>query len=362
MFLVLGLVPSAWLLRRMPVGFFFMFGGWLAILGGIALPLTVAICWRRWTPMRRRTVYGIGGALILGLILLAMIPLARADAQGRHPAVSDEVVRLAALATQVALAVWSVSAERGGGVRARRRDVFAYTSIIFAITLGVFVGRRTPAWVVVPIVALVAVRFAWLPTPAGGDANPRGRGGVATALLFTWTVAVLALQTQLLATLGGLAATTAAFGIGMVLLLVLSHSAAEAPMRSLGAGVAGFVVVMFAFVFLMPSLAGGKYLLQVGLRQVPMATTGTTVNNGQVTRWYSTDMTHRQAQSAIAQSFRSPPVSVWMSADGSSTTGLLFGYRLEARYYAQGQRIGTSSPCSTELRSCVGVAVRRSSD
>lgn len=119
---------------------------------------------------------------------------------------------------------------------------------------------------------------------------------------------------------------------------------------------------MFAFALLMPSLAGGKYLLQVGLRQVPTATEGTTVKDNQVTRWYATDMTRREALSTIGRSFRSPPVSVWPSADGSFTTGLLFGCRLEARYYAQGQRIGTSSPCSTELRACVGVAVRRASD
>lgn len=222
MFLVLGLVPLTWLLRRMPVGFFFMAGGWLAILAGFALVPTVIVSWHQWTPKRRRAVYGLGGALILGLVLLAIIPIARADARGQTPLVSDDVVRLVTLAMQVVLAAWALNGDRLRRGSVRARDVVAYASVIFVISLGVFVGRRAPAWVVVPIVALVAVRFAWLPTPEeGADGRRRGRDGVATALFFTWTVAVLALQTQLLATLGGLVAITAAFCFGMVILLVL---------------------------------------------------------------------------------------------------------------------------------------------
>lgn len=362
-FLLVGLAPSLWLLRRMPIGFFFMAGGWTAIIAGIALVATTLSYVKRSTPGLRRAALILACALILGLALLAMIPVSRADARGQAPVVSDHVVRLLALVAQGCVAAWALNADRLRNCRRQARDVAAYGSAILTVTLGVFLGRRLPAWVVVPIVALVAVRFAWLPTPDEDDLQmDRRRDAVTTTLFFTWTVGVLALQTQLLATLAGLAAVTAAFGIGVVVLLRLLRAGTGPTARALGAAFVAFMVVMFAFVLLMPSLTGGRYLLQIGLDRAPaMTVAGTTVDNSLVTRWYATDLAQRDALKVIGDSFRSPPVSVWPSKDGSTATGLLFGYRLEARYYDRGQRIGAPSPCSTELSACVGVAVRRSS-
>jgi hypothetical protein len=119
---------------------------------------------------------------------------------------------------------------------------------------------------------------------------------------------------------------------------------------------------MFAFVLLMPSLAGGRYLLEIGVRRVAhMSVNGMRSDDGVVTRWYSTDLDRENAIAALSGSFRRPPVSVWSGPDGSSTVGLLFGYRLEAQYHARGEPIGAAAPCSTELHACMSLAVRRSS-
>jgi hypothetical protein len=60
------------------------------------------------------------------------------------------------------------------------------------------------------------------------------------------------------------------------------------------------------------------------------------------------------ALAAISDAFRSPPVSSWPDADGHGVTGLLFGYRIEARWAA------TSPGCAGGR--CLVITVRRSTD
>lgn len=366
MFLAAGLLPTLWLLRRMPIGFFFMAGGWAAILAGIAIVPSTTALWMRRTRARRRLVVVLGAVLVGGLGLLAMIPAARADARGTAPVIGDSALRAGALTVQIAIAAWVLARHRlHGERRSLARNAVTYGAAIFTVTLGVLLGRRLPMWVIVPIVGVVAARFALLPVSDhwGDERSPAMTEVLRTVLFFTWTVAVLALQTQLLRSVGGLVAVTCAFVVGLLILLRTITRDPGVRAQVVGTGAAAFVAVMFAFVLLMPSIAGGRYLLEIGVRPIPhMVVAGARSDDGIFTRWYSTDLGRQAAVAAVVRSFRSPPVSAWSGADPSSTVGLLFGYRLEARYYGRGERVGGSAPCSTELHACVALAVRRSSN
>jgi len=59
---------------------------------------------------------------------------------------------------------------------------------------------------------------------------------------------------------------------------------------------------------------------------------------------------------AVDDPFRSPPVSAWPDADDHGVTGLIVGYRIEARY--------EQSPTAQHFPdgACVVVTVRRSTD
>jgi hypothetical protein len=185
-------------------------------------------------------------------------------------------------------------------------------------------------WFIVPLIAVVAARFAVIPFRDHHAANDSRPSLIATTLLFTWTVAVLVLQGQLLRDLEHLLATVVAFALGLVLLFLWLPAEGRARRRALGTAAAAFVPLLFAIGLLMPSVAGAQYLFEIGLKK-PVALTlksGSYVE-GRYERWYATDLDEGGAMSSVAASFRSPPVSMWPGAGGTGLTGLILGYRME---------------------------------
>lgn len=361
-FLVVGLLPTLWLTRQMPIGFFYMAGGWTMIISALAaVPIGVAAA-RNW-PARRWLLVAVIAAFLVGAGLLAMTVVARADARGQHLPVTDWQVRAAALGLQGALAGWAVVAvarRRRGDHAAVVRTLFAYGASIATVALGVMAGRRLPVWFIVPLVSVVAARFAVLPLRDQDAASDSRPSLIATTLLFTWTVAVLVLQGQLLRDLEHMLATVVAFALGLVLLSFWLPADGRARRRALGTAAAAFVPLLFAIGLLMPSVAGAEYLFEIGLRK-PVALTlksGSYVE-GRYERWYATDLDEGDAMSSVAASFRSPPVSVWPGAGGAGLTGLILGYRMEVGYWKQGSPAPLGAGCSTELTSCVRISVQR---
>lgn len=45
-FVAIGLLPTLWLLRRMPIGFFYMFGFWTAFTSAVLLVVAFVGKWR----------------------------------------------------------------------------------------------------------------------------------------------------------------------------------------------------------------------------------------------------------------------------------------------------------------------------
>lgn len=151
-----------------------------------------------------------------------MTSAARADARGDRLPLTDRQAQVSALVLQIGLAAWAVRdvARGGAGRHEVARTGLSYAAAIATVTFGVAVGRHVPVWFIVPIVGVVAARFAMLPLPSGNAPDAlvtEHASPVATTLLFTWTVAVLVLQGQLLTGIVDLAATVVAFGSGIVL-------------------------------------------------------------------------------------------------------------------------------------------------
>jgi hypothetical protein len=361
-FLVVGLVPTLWLTRQMPIGFFYMAGGWTMIISALAAVPIGVVAARNW-PARRSLLVAVLAAFLAGAGLLAMTVVARADARGQHLPVTDWQARAAALGLQGALAGWAVVAvarRRRGDHAAVVQTLFAYGASIATVALGVMAGRRLPVWFIVPLVSVVAARFAVLPLRDQHAASDSRPSLIATTLLFTSTVAVLVLQGQLLRDLEHLLTTVVAFALGLVLLSFWLPAEGSARRRALGIAAAAFVPLMFAIGLLMPSLAGAQYLFEIGLKK-PEALTLKSASyvEGRYERWYVTDLDKGDAMSSVAASFRSPPVSVWPDADGAGLTGLILGYRMEVRHWKQGSPAPMGAGCSTELTSCVRISVQR---
>ncbi|MDQ4039088.1 MAG: hypothetical protein M3313_12260, partial [Actinomycetota bacterium] len=312
---------------------------------------------------RRWLLVAVIATFLAGAGLLAMTVVARADARGQHLPVTDWQVRAAALGLQGALAGWAVVAvarRRRGDHAAVVRTLFAYGASIATVGLGVMAGRRLPVWFIVPLVSVVAARFAVLPLRDEHTANDSRPSLIATTLLFTWTVAVLVLQGQLLRDIDHLLATVVAFALGLVLLSLWLPGDGRARRRALGTAVAAFVPLLFAIRLLMPSVAGAQYLFEIGLKK-PEALTLKSASyvEGRYERWYATDLDEGDAMSSVAASFRSPPVSVWPDAGGAGLTGLILGYRMEVGYWKQGSPAPMGAGCATELTSCVRIGVHR---
>jgi hypothetical protein len=181
-------------------------------------------------------------------------------------------------------------------------------------------------------------------------------------LSFTWTVAVLALQAQLLNRASGLPALIVAFFLGLALVALRLREPPAGRARASATAVAAFLPMLFWLALLMPSLAGARYLLDIGLRG-PAAhrLVSSAYVEGNYERWYSTELDEAAALSALNAACRSPPVSAHSDADGHGLTGLIFGYRIEARYWPRGTAPSRQADCPHKVENCVHIVVRRSS-
>lgn len=367
LFLAVGLVPSFWLLRRMPLGFFFMAGGWAMILSGLTLVPVAALSVRR--SHLRRWVLVLTGLFILGAVLLAMMHLARSDARGDRPPFTDDQVRTGVFVIQTLLASWAGRAAVKNplvGRQATRAVVVGYGLVIATIGMQFLFGDDVSGWLFVPAVALAAARFVEIPIFAQVRSDPPPLEGPAprtatgTLLSFTWAVAVLAIECQLLNRTSGLAALIVAFILGLTLVAARLHAPASGRRRAIAVAVTAFLPILFWVTFLMPSLAGARYLADVGIRSPSgLRPVSSGYIDGQYERWYGTQLGEAEALSAISAAFRSPPVSAWPTADEHGVTGLLFGYRLEARYWTRGTIPPSTNTCRSTIENCVQIVVRR---
>ncbi|MBW3614420.1 MAG: hypothetical protein KY439_03810 [Actinobacteria bacterium] len=360
-FLVAGLLPSVWLTRRLPLGFFFMMGGWTLIAGVALFVLTGPVSAFR-PGSRIRSVAKVSLVLVaIGGFLMAMMVAATFDARGDIPEWTDTAARALGIALEFCIAAAYVTRSQRTG--RQWTTALPFVAAIGVATLGVALGRRLPYIAIVPIVGLAAARLALLPLPtASDDERPERHHLVATGAFFAWSTCVLSLQSRVLTRPAGIAATFVAFMVGIVILfgtLYLRRTRIE-PWKSLVPATGVFVVTIFFFSLLMPSLAGYGYLFRIGLRQpAGLSYCATVDDDGAFERWYSTDLSRSEAIDATSEAFRSPPVSVWAD-DKGGTTGLIFGYRIEVSYFDEGTRLPGGAPCSTELHACVRMAVARS--
>ena len=354
-FVVVGLIPTLWLMRRMPIGFFYMFGFWTAF--SCAVLLVVAFIGKSRHPWLGKTIPVLAAGIPLGLVLLAMIGASRADARGDHLPITDTQLRVATVALQAGLAFWVARRTRQSGQRVVEL-VIGYSAVLVTMTVRLTVGQHLSAWWFVPAVALVAVRIATLPkrTEASSEAATEPPNLVRTASAFVGVVAVFALQAQIMNRPSGLVALIVAFAAGLFLLLIRSRPRPNVGGAAVLTAAALFVPVLFAVVLLMPSLAGAKYLLDIGFRQEPagLRIDGSRPIRGGYQRWYDTDLDEPATLLALTDAFRSPPVSVTPDSDGHGVTGLLFGYRIETRYNP------SPTPCRTPK--CVVITIRRATD
>lgn len=355
-FVAVGLLPTLWLLRRMPIGFFYMFGFWTAFASAVLL--IVAAVAKRRRPWLAKVMPYLAAGIPSGLLLLAMIGVSRADARGDHLPLTDTQVRALAIAMQAALAVWVARRTRQSGDRVVEL-VVVYAATLATMTVRLTVGRDLSAWWFVPVVAAIAVRIATLPRHpvAGSSADPGDEGLVRVACGLVGIVGVLALQAQIMSRPSGLFAVIAAFAAGLALLIIRRRPSPVAGGVAVTAAVALFAPVLFVIVLLMPSLAGAKYLLDIGFHRSPegLHFEGGRPVPGGYQRWYATTLDEQAALAAVTDAFRAPPVSAWPDADGHGVTGLLFGYRIESRYGP------VPNPCRRDQK-CLVITVRRSTD
>jgi hypothetical protein len=355
-FLAVGLLPTFWLMRRMPIGFFYMFGFWTAL--GSAVLLVGALIWQRREPMLHKVVPVLIAGIPIGLLLLAMIGVSRADARGERLPLTDSQVRALALAVQAGLVIWVARRTRHAGHRVVER-VVVYAAALATISIRVTVGQNLPAWWFVPLVAVIAVRMATLPdavAPRPGTDSSDG-GFVRAACGFVVIVGALALQARIMSRPSGLVALVGAFVVGLGLLVLRRRPSPLVGGVAVTTAVVLFVPVLFVVALLMPSLAGARYLLEIGFRHEPvgLALEGGRPVTGGYQRWYATTLADSAAIAAVNNAFRVPPVSAWPDADGHGVTGLLFGYRIESRYNPE-PGVCRAGP------GCVVVTVRRSTD
>jgi hypothetical protein len=355
-FLAVGLLPTFWLMRRMPIGFFYMFGFWTAV--GSAVLLVGALIWQRREPWLRRVVPVLIAGIPVGLALLAMIGASRADARGERLPLTDTQVRALALAGQAGLAIWVARRTRHGG-HGVVELVVVYAAALATISIRVTVGQNLPGWWFVPLVAVIAVRMATLPEAVTHRSGPESNDGgfVRVACGFVVIVGALALQARIMSRPSGLVALVAAFVVGLGLLVLRRRPSPLIGGVGVTTAVVLFAPVLFAVALLMPSLAGARYLLEIGFRHEPvgLALEGGRPVTGGYQRWYATTLAEPAAVAAITDAFRVPPVSAWPDADGHGVTGLLFGYRIESRYHPE-PGVCRAAP------GCVIVTVRRSTD
>jgi hypothetical protein len=353
-FVAVGLLPTLWLLRRMPIGFFYMFGFWTAVGCAVLLVTVLLTKWRE--PRLAKTIPYLVAGIPIGLLLLAMIGVSRADARGEPLPLTDTQVRALAILVQATLALWVAGRTRQSGQRVVEL-VVVYSAALATMTIRLTVAEHLSAWWFVPIVAVLAVRLATL--PAQPAARPGAEAGdprlVRVACSFAGIVGVLALQAQVMGRPSGLVALMAAFAAGLVLLLARSRPSPLAGGAAVTAAVSVFAPILFVIVLLMPSLAGARYLLEIAFRHAPHGLQGAGGHSvtGGYQRWYATALDETAALAAVSDAFRSPPVSARPDADGHGVTGLLFGYRIESRYNP------VPSPCHPGER-CVVMTVRRS--
>jgi hypothetical protein len=362
-FVALGLLSTLWLLRRLPIGFFYMFGFWTAVGCAVLLVFAFLMKWRE--PWLGRTIPFLAAGIPVGLLLLAMIPLSRADARGESLPLTDTQVRALAIALQAALAIWVARRTRQAGERIIEL-VVVYAVALATMTIRLTVAQNLSAWWFIPVVAVLAVRIATLPEQVstrpqeivtGAGSDPGDARLVQVACAFVGIAGAFALQAQIMSRPSGLAAFVVAFVAGLALLIHRRRPSPLAGALAVTAALGVFAPILFVVVLLMPSLAGAEYLLDIGFRHDPKGLSfgGSRPISGGYQRWYATGMDERAALASIADAFRSPPVSAWPDADGHGVRGLLFGYRIESRYNP------VPSPCRPDVQ-CVVVTVRRSTD
>lgn len=136
-FLALGLLPTVWLLRRLPIGFFYMFGFWIAVGCAVLFAIPFVMKWQE--PLLGRTLPFLAAGIPLGLLLLAMICLSRADARGERLPLTDTQVRALAIAAQAALAIWVARRTRQSGQRV------VELAVVYALALATMTIRLTVA-------------------------------------------------------------------------------------------------------------------------------------------------------------------------------------------------------------------------
>lgn len=351
-FVVVGLIPTLWVMRRMPIGFFHMLGFWTAFT--CAVLLVVAFIGRARQPRLGKLIPPLAAGIPLGLVLLAMVGVSKADARGDHLPITDTQLRVATVAVQAALALWLARRTRQSGHRVVEL-VIGYTAVLATMTVRLTVGQHWSAWWFVPAVALVSVQIATLPkrNDAPAESATEAPNLVRTASAFVGIVAVFALQAQIMNRPSGLVALIVAFAVGLFLLLIRSRPRPQIGGAAVLTAAGLFIPVLFAIVLLMPSLAGAKYLLDIGFHQEPVGLRfdGSQPIPGGYQRWYGTELDEPAALAAVTNALKSPPVSVTPDPDGHGVTGLLFGYRIESRYNP------SPTPCRTPK--CVLITVRR---
>ena len=355
-FVAAALLPTVWLLRRLPIGFFYMFGFWTAV--GSAVLIVAVTATKPRQPSLARAIPFLAAGVPLGLLLLAMIPLARADARGQDLPLTDTQVAALAIGLQAALAIWAAHRTHQAGERLVGL-VVTYAAVLVTMTVRLTVGRNLSAWWFVPVVAVIAVQIAALPgQPAlRPDGDPGNARTLRMTCGFVGVVAVLALQAQIMTRPSGLVGLVVAGLAGLALLLWRRQPSRSTGIMATTAALALFVPVLFVVVLLMPSLAGARYLFDIGFRHEPggLSLEGGRPITGGYQRWYGTGLDESAALAAVTGAFRHPPVSNWPDADGHGVTGHLFGYRIDSRYNPVPNLCRPDEPC-------VVITVRRSTD
>ena len=353
-FLAAGLVPTFWLLRRMPIGFFYMFGFWTAVGSAVLLVFVFVYKWRE--PSLARTIPFLAAGIPVGLVLLAMIGPSRADARGEAMPLSDVQIRALAIVIQAVLAIRVARRTRQSGQRVLEL-MAVYLAALATMTIRLTAARHVSAWWFVPVIAVLAVRMATLPEASAARfrADPGGRRLVRTSCAFVAIVGALALQAQIVDRPAGVLALIVAFAGGLTILVARRSPTPLAGGGAVTVAVALFAPVLFVVVLLMPSLAGARYLLDIGFDHEPdgLAVEGSRPVPGGYQRWYGTTLDEAAALAAVTEAFRVPPVSARPDADGHGITALLFGYRIESRYNAVPQLCGAAPGCMV-------ITVRRS--
>jgi hypothetical protein len=366
-FLLLGLIPSVYAMRRLPLGM------WIeaAALLGIGAGLSLLIGWSLYSLPLRRTVgkkLVRGGLIALGIAAAAfgMYRLDVADSQG-HRLVPSGVLEALVLSAQAALTYVSLSRRRDISQAERLHTASTYAVVLATAAILAPLGRALPSAFVVVAVGLVAARFALIPVLVGGRSGRRSTDlGFTDFALFLWSAAVLCLQSRALARPRGVSTSLLAIAVGLVVILAFSHGPLFPRLtRSIMALALGSLILGSLFI-LVPSEESTRWLLdrnfeppsRFDLREEHRSA-------GRVERWYDTTQSE-DAAIVDAHLALSGLVSEWTGAYGNGIDGHIWGYHLDVRLW-DGRRGRDHAPpaghrCRDETRTCVLVVLRRSDD